>query len=44
MPGKDYRAGAEFKLRPDRKKKRARAALVALAVNLGIAGVQFGNH
>ena len=32
MPGKDYRAGAEFKLRPDRKKKRARAALVALAV------------
>ncbi len=32
MPGKDYRAGAEFKLRPDRRKKRAKAALVALAI------------
>ena len=31
MPGKGYRVDTDFKLRPDRRKKRAKAALVALA-------------
>lgn len=41
MPGKDYRAGAEFKLRPDRRKKRAKAALVALAIMVLLEGYLF---
>lgn len=32
MPGKGYRVDTDFKLRPDRRKKRAKAALVALAI------------
>ena len=41
MPGKGYRADTDFKLRPDRRKKRAKAALVALAIMVLLEGYLF---
>lgn len=41
MPGKDYRVNAEFKLRPDRRKKRTKAVLVALGVMALLEGYLF---
>ena len=41
MPGKGYRVDTDFKLRPDRRKKRAKAALVALAIMVLLEGYLF---
>lgn len=41
MPGKDYRVDADFKLRPGRKKKRTKAALVALGIMALLEGYLF---
>ena len=41
MPGKGYRVDTDFKLRPDRRKKRAKAALVALAIIVLLEGYLF---